>query len=76
VAFFQIATLAYLVGGFYSALVFTLAWRKGGCALGRQWLELAIVAFVLWPLIWLEDSIQSIKNRERNRIAKARRGRE
>lgn len=72
-AFFQIAFLAYLFGGFYSALVFTIAWHKAGSALSREWFELAVIAFVLWPLIWTEDAIQSIKNRERNRIARLRR---
>jgi len=65
--------IVYVLGGLWSAFVFTFEWREKGCAFSRQWLELAIIAFILWPLIWAEDSIQTIRNRERSRIAKARR---
>jgi len=69
----SIAILVYLACGLWSVLAFSLDWRESGHALGLEWLGLASVAFLLWPLILAEDSIHKIRNHERNRVARLRR---
>jgi hypothetical protein len=73
VAGISIAILVYVACGLWSALVFSINWRESGRALGLEWLGLASIAFLLWPLILAEDSIHKIRNLERNRIARLRR---
>jgi len=72
VAGIYIAILVYAACGLWSAFVYAIAWYERGHALSFEQLALICIVLVLWPLIWADDSIHKIKNRERDRIAKAR----
>jgi hypothetical protein len=69
---FQAIAFAYLFGGFYCAFEFTVMWLEKGYALRRDWVELAAIAFLLWPLIQAQEILSTIRNRKRDRIARSR----
>lgn len=60
--------VAYLIGGLWSILAYRYSARVQGYALNGP--LLAILAFVLWPLIALQIIFVSIHAYQRNRIAR------
>jgi predicted hydrocarbon binding protein len=73
VGIFEIAALVYVVGSLWSvfALMYSIG-REGGHAFSKEALILTALAFFLWPFILLETIFISIRNRERERVARAR----
>jgi hypothetical protein len=73
VGIFEAIALVYLIGSLWS--VFALMrciGREGGRAFDREALILGAIAFLLWPFILLQTIYISIRNRERERVARAR----
>jgi hypothetical protein len=66
--------LAYSIGGLWSVLAFGYSARGQGCTLRlRAWIELAALAFVLWPLLLAQTIFATIHAYQRNRLARLRR---
>jgi len=70
---FQVILITWALGGIWNVLAFTFAWAGQGLRFNSEWASLAAVAFLVWPLMRLEEFLVSVKNRERNRIARLRR---
>jgi hypothetical protein len=73
VGIFEAIAAVYLIGSLWS--VFALIRAIGGEAghtFNREVLILGAIAFLLWPFILLQTIFISIRNRERERIARAR----
>lgn len=65
--------LIYMIGGAISALIFLrLGMISGHITNLREQLEVAVFAWLLWPLIAIEEIFFAIRSRERRRIERAR----
>jgi hypothetical protein len=73
VGIFEAIAITCMIGSLLSAFALMCTIKgEGGHALSRESLILAAIAFFLWPLILLQTVYISIRNRERERVARAR----